>query len=98
MQSKDPIPFNFSRGEIVEGVSLSDGAITEIEVHIHNQGLVTTMFTTQVVGCTSPVEIEGLHTEPIGPYASETFHFTLKHLERPDVKNISTCVGKYMHL
>ena len=88
----------FRRGEIVEGVSVSDGHTTEIEIHVHNLGLVTTVLTTQIKDCSSHVEIEGKqHTEAINPHGSATFLFKLKYRGSKTLKLIQTCTGNYRH-
>ena len=77
----------------MEGISVSDGSTTEIEVHVHNRGLVATVFTTQITECSSPLEVGGKHTEAIGPYASATFLFKLRHKDRGIRSGISSCKG-----
>ena len=61
---------------------------------MHNQGPVATVFTTQITECSSPLDVNGKHTEAIGPYASATFLFKLRHKEQGIRKGISSCAGE----
>ena len=65
---------------------------------MHNKGLVATVFTTQITECSSPLEVNGKHTEAIGPYASATFLFKLRLKEQGIRNGISSCKGEASRL